>query len=195
MYVDVLRAVPASTHLLRPSAEARTLHVVVEPSPATKQGLLPHHRDVRGRPGWVRSNRSALKTVLCVVRWNPAFTRLAVFRRRAQRFGHSTAEACNDLAYPSPPRGRKASRPSRGRVSAAQPDPCRGRLRSGGGLAARTSVQSWWERAKLSVSPRAPSIQMDWHASAISSSPCTMVANTLPGIQPWSPLISRLFRP
>ncbi len=50
-------------------------------------------------------------------------------------------------------------------------------------------------RLKASVSPRAPSIQMEAQAAAISSSPSSTVATTVPGIHPWSPLISRLFRP
>ena len=54
---------------------------------------------------------------------------------------------------------------------------------------------SSWDRAKLSVSPRAPPIHTSWHASAISASPSVMVPKTLPGTQPWSPLMSRLLRP
>ena len=44
--------------------------------------------------------------------------------------------------------------------------------------------QSSWDRAKLSVSPRAPPIHTSWHASAISASPSVMVPKTLPGTQP-----------
>ena len=44
--------------------------------------------------------------------------------------------------------------------------------------------QSSWERAKVSVSPRAPPIHTSWHAAAIFSRPSTTVANTLPGTHP-----------
>jgi hypothetical protein len=56
-------------------------------------------------------------------------------------------------------------------------------------------AQSSWDRAKVSVSPRAPPIHTSWHASAISASPSVMAPKTLPGTQPWSPLMSRLLRP
>ena len=50
-------------------------------------------------------------------------------------------------------------------------------------------------RAKLRVSPRAPPIQTSWQAAAISGSPSTISPSTLPGTQPWSPLMSKLLRP
>jgi len=50
-------------------------------------------------------------------------------------------------------------------------------------------------RLKLRVSPRTPPIHRSWQASAISSSPSTTAPKTFPGTQPWSPLISKLFRP
>ena len=56
-------------------------------------------------------------------------------------------------------------------------------------------TQSSWDRANVSVSPRAPPIHTSWHASAISASPSVMAPKTLPGTQPWSPLMSRLLRP
>lgn len=50
-------------------------------------------------------------------------------------------------------------------------------------------------RSKRSVSPLAPPIHTSWQAAAISSRPSTTLPKTLPGTQPWSPLMSRLFRP
>ena len=50
-------------------------------------------------------------------------------------------------------------------------------------------------RRKLSVSPSTPRSHRSCAAVAISGRPSVTVPNTLPGTQPWSPLISRLFRP
>jgi Asp-tRNA(Asn)/Glu-tRNA(Gln) amidotransferase A subunit family amidase len=49
-------------------------------------------------------------------------------------------------------------------------------------------------RRKPAVSPRAPARHRSWQASAIRSSPSTTEPRTIPGIQPASPLISRLLR-
>src|SRR5690606_17279350 len=50
-------------------------------------------------------------------------------------------------------------------------------------------------RRKDNVSPSTPRSHKSWAAAAISSTPSTIVAKTLPGTQPASPLISRLLRP
>lgn len=50
-------------------------------------------------------------------------------------------------------------------------------------------------RAKASVSPATPCSHSVLQAAASSGSPSSMVAKTLPGTQPRSPLMSRLLRP
>jgi hypothetical protein len=50
-------------------------------------------------------------------------------------------------------------------------------------------------RAKERVSPSTPRSQRSWAAAAMSARPSSIVAKTLPGTQPASPLISRLLRP